>query len=106
MKRAIGIVVLICGLLSGIVFFVAGFNLSAASTHMTDLRSVGGNSVAEAYYQEAGRQGLAYSTAFHACGLGIISISLGLAGLLLSGTDSDPTNRLSDSESPSGESNS
>jgi hypothetical protein len=98
MKRTIGIVVLIAGIISGILFFVAGSNLSAASTNMTELRSVGGTSVAEAYYQAAGKQGLAYSTAFYACGLGIISISLGLAGLLLSGTGSDVTNRLSDSE--------
>ena len=104
MKRAIGIVVLIGGLISGILFFVAGSNLSAASTKMTELRSVGGTSVAEAYYQEAGRQGLAYSTAFHACGLGIISISIGLAGLLLSGTGSGIINRLGDSESPRDES--
>jgi len=87
MNKLLGVLVLIVGIVSGIMFFVAGSNLSKASTDMTELRSIGGTSVAEAYYRDAGRQGLAYSTALYACGVGIIAVSLGLGGLLLSGGD-------------------
>lgn len=84
MKKLFGVLILIAGILSGLMFFVAGSKLSSASTDITEIRSVGGSSVAEAYYQEAGKQGLAYSTGLYACGLGIIAISLGFGGLLLS----------------------
>lgn len=84
MKKLFGVLVLIAGILSGLMFFVAGSKLSSASTDITEISSVRGTSVAEAYYQETGRQGLAYSTGLYACGLGIIAISLGFGGLLLS----------------------
>lgn len=87
MKKPLGVLVLILGILSGIMFFVAASNLGKPSTEMTELRSVGGTSVAEAYYQATGKQGLAYSTALYACGLGIVALSLGLSGLLLSGVE-------------------
>ena len=87
MRKILGVLVLIAGILSGLMFFVAGSKLSMASTEITDIRSVGGTSVAEAYYQETGRQGLAYATGLYAFGLGIIALSLGFGGLLLSDTE-------------------
>lgn len=98
MNKLFGVLVLIAGIASGIMFFVAGSSLSKASTNMTGLRSVGGTSVAEAYYQEAGQQGLAYSTALYACGVGIIAVSLALGGLLLLSRTAmaEPVNRVGD----------
>lgn len=98
MNRLFGVLVLIAGIASGIMFFVAGSSLGKASTDMTELKSVGGTSVAEAYYQGAGKQGLAYSTALYACGVGIIAVSLALGGLLLlSDRDTGKTvNRVED----------
>ena len=87
MKKFFGVAVLITGIVSGIMLFVAGSNLSKASSHMTELRSIGGTSFAEAHYQDAGKQGVAYSTALYACGIGILAISVGLSGLLLSDDD-------------------
>lgn len=85
MKKPFGVLVIAAGVLSGILFFVAGSRLGSSATELTELRSVGGTSVAEAYYQEMGRHGLAYAMALYACGLGVISISLGLGGVLLFG---------------------
>jgi hypothetical protein len=72
------------GVVSGLLFFSAASKLDKSATDLTKLRSVGGTSVAEAYYQEMGEHGLAYSLISYACGLGVISLSLGLGGLLLS----------------------
>lgn len=83
MKRLFGVTIIAAGVLSGLLFFIAGSRLSSSATDLTELRSVGGTSVAEAYYQEMGKHGLAYSLISYACGLGIISISLGLGGILL-----------------------
>lgn len=97
MNKLFGVLVLIAGIVSGVMFFVAGSNLSKASTEMTGLRSVGGTSVAEAYYQGTGKQGLAYSTALYAFGVGILAGSLGLGGLLLSDRDTrNNVNRVED----------
>ena len=85
MKKPFGVLIIAVGVLSGILFFVAGSRLGTSATELTELRSVGGTSVAEAYYQEMGKHGLAYSMSLYACGLGVISISLGLGGLLLFG---------------------
>jgi hypothetical protein len=83
MKKPFGVLIIAAGILSGILFFVAGSRLNSSATELTELKSVGGTSIAEAYYQEMGRHGLAYSMALYACGFGIISVSLGLGGLLL-----------------------
>ncbi|HEV7857980.1 MAG TPA: hypothetical protein VGO91_05060 [Pyrinomonadaceae bacterium] len=83
MKKLFGLIIIAVGILSGAVFFIAGSKLNSSATDLTEIRSVGGNSVAEAYYQEMGHHGLAYSLISFACGLGIISISLGFGGLLM-----------------------
>jgi len=90
MQQTFGVLVLVCGLLAGIAFFVAGFQLGVASAQMSELRSVGGTSVAEAYYQESGKQGMAYSIALFACGLAVFSISFGFGGTLLTGSSLSP----------------
>lgn len=100
MKKIFGVLILIVGILSGLMFFVAGSKLSSASTDITEISSIGGRSVAEAYYQETGKQGLAYSTGLYACGLGIIAISLGFGGLLLS--DAERKTKIENTENTGG----
>jgi hypothetical protein len=85
MRKVIGLIVMAAGIVSGLLFFSAASKLNTSATDLTKLRSVGGTSIAEAYYQEMGQHGLAYSIISYACGLGIISVSLGLGGLLLAG---------------------
>ena len=84
MRKYLGITVIVLGLLSGGMFFTAGINLSKSGNELTNLRSRGGETIAEAYYQEIGRYGIAYSIFSYALGLGVISMSLGLGGLLVS----------------------
>jgi hypothetical protein len=50
---------------------------------MTGLRSVGGNTVAEAYYQQMGWCVVATSRVVSAIGFGLIALSLGLGTLLM-----------------------
>jgi len=83
MKKILGIVIIILGVISGLLFFNAGMKLSSSGKDLTSLRSVGGTSIAESYYQSMGEYGLAYSTICYALGLSIITISLGFGGRYL-----------------------
>lgn len=84
MRKPLGILTIVIGIISGILFFKGGFALSAEGTELTNLRSVGGNTVAEEYYQTMGKYGIAYANVSYALGLGVIALSLGLGGNLLS----------------------
>lgn len=83
MKKSIGIAVITFGIISSGLFFSAGFKLGKSGLILTDLRSQSGAGIAEAYYQEIGRYGIAYSYLAYALGLGILSISFGLGGILI-----------------------
>ncbi len=83
MRKPLGILTIVFGIISGILFFKGGLILSPASTELTNLRSVGGNSVAEKYYQTMGKYGIAYANVSYALGLGVIALSIGLGGNLL-----------------------
>ena len=84
MNKVMAIIVLLLGLISGVLFFNAGSILHDSGKALTTLRSVGGETVAEAYYQKMGSYGIAYSLLAYAMGTGIIMISAGFAGVLLS----------------------
>jgi hypothetical protein len=84
MRKYLGIIVIVFGLLSGGMFFNAGINLNKSGNELTQLRSRAGQTVAEAYYQEIGRYGVAYSIFSYALGLGVISTPIGLGGSLVS----------------------
>jgi hypothetical protein len=83
MKKILGISIIVLGVISGFLFFNAGLKLASTGKNLTELRSVGGTSVAEGYYQSVGEFGIAYSTICYAFGLSIIVISLGLGGRFL-----------------------
>jgi hypothetical protein len=52
--NGLGYAVICLGFLTSIQFFAAGDRLSRSGLTLTDLRSQGGQTVAEAYYQEIG----------------------------------------------------
>jgi len=59
MKRFFAILVIVFGLISSGCFFSGGSMLNEAGKDLTRLQSRGGESVAERYYQEMGRYGIA-----------------------------------------------
>jgi hypothetical protein len=81
-RKLIGILVVALGLASGYLFYKAGGRLKEEGAELTSLRSVGGNSIAESYYQSMGRYGVAYGSVCYAVGVGIVALSLGLGGRL------------------------
>ncbi len=92
MKKTLGVLIIALGVISGILFFKAGLSLYSEGKELSSIRSVGGNSIAESYYQSIGKYGIAYATISFAFGLGVISISLGLGGRMLL-ADSELTNK-------------
>jgi hypothetical protein len=46
MKKNLGVAVIVVGILSGLMFFVAGIRLGSASKEMATISSIGGTSVA------------------------------------------------------------
>jgi predicted metal-dependent phosphotriesterase family hydrolase len=83
LNKVAGALVIILGLMSSYFFYSAGNQLQTSGQNLTQLRSQGGESVAEFYYQEIGRYGIAYSKVSHALALGILSISCGIGGILV-----------------------
>jgi hypothetical protein len=83
MTKLMGAIVIALGLVSSYLFFSAGNQLKITGEELTILRSQGGQSVAEAYYQQVGRYGIAYSNIAYALAVGVLSISCGLGGILL-----------------------
>jgi ribosomal protein S27AE len=82
-RKIIGIGVIVIGVMSSISFFKAASQLDYSGRTLTILRSEGGTSVAEAYYQEIGRYGLAYSSLAYGLSLGVLAVSCGFGGLLI-----------------------
>lgn len=82
-RKILGVLVIVLGIISGILFFQAGSALNLEGKELSGIRSVGGTSVAESFYQSMGKFGIAYSTLSYAFGLSIITISLGLGGRML-----------------------
>jgi hypothetical protein len=83
LNKLLGFSIIGLGIISGILFFIGGFKLSANGAELTTLQSVSGNSIAEEYYQTMGSYGVAYSFICFAFGLGIIAVSIGLGGRMV-----------------------
>ena len=83
MIQKIGYAVIICGVISCLLFIVAGAQLGRTGSNLTFLRSQGGESVAEVYYQQVGAYGLAYSKMSYAFGFGVLAVSLGIGAPLI-----------------------
>lgn len=70
------------GIIACILFFIAGIILGISGSELGGLRSVSGTSIAEAYYQEMGRFGQAYSLMSFAFGLLSLGLSIGIGNYL------------------------
>jgi hypothetical protein len=101
MKKVLGIIVIALGLASGGLFYQAGTQFKESGSdlrkhgeELTYLRSRGGETIAEAYYQEIGRYGISYagygigfSHFSYALGLGVLAVSTGLGVNLMTKSD-------------------
>lgn len=84
MKKIIGVVTIILGIISCIMFFNAGSKLNDTGQEMKELRSQSGTSLAEAYYQEVGSVSEGLGKLCYAIGVGTLTISVGIGGNLCS----------------------
>ena len=82
MNKFIGLVVIILGVMAAAYFYDAGSQLEAIGNNLTMLRSQGGQTVAEAYYQDIGRYGVATKSFMYALSLVSLSLSLGLGTMI------------------------
>lgn len=83
MRKFIGGVTIILGIISCIIFFSAGSHLNTTGEDMNNLRSQSGTSLAEAYYQEIGEVSKGIGKLCYALGVGSLTISIGVGGSLL-----------------------
>jgi len=83
MAQKLGALVILLGVLASGFFFSAGSKFGNSGEDLTRLRSRGGETVAEAYYQECGRYGIACSQLAYGLGIGILCASIGFGGLLM-----------------------
>jgi hypothetical protein len=81
--KGLGVVVILLGLLSFANFSEAGGRLQKAGQELTELRSKGGESVAEVYYQEVGRSQIGQGSAAYGMALATLMISVGLGGSMI-----------------------
>jgi hypothetical protein len=78
MKKFIGMSIIGLGIISCLMFFVAGIDLGDAGEKMTSLRSQAGTSLAEDYYQNVGYATKASGKLCFGLGLCSLGINLGL----------------------------
>lgn len=83
MKKIIGASVIILGTISCYLFFSAGAYLDNNGNNMRQtLKSKGGESVAEFYYQDVGNISSGLGGLCYSLGTGIFAISLGLGVII------------------------
>ena len=87
-RRFAAAFVLVAGLLSASTFVAAADQLNTSAYALLALRSRSGDSVAEAYYQEVGKQSSAYAKWSLALAMAIVSVSLGTSYLVAFGLPS------------------
>jgi hypothetical protein len=87
MKKALVVLIILLGSLSSGLFFSAGKSFYETGADLKFLRSKGGESVAEVYYQHMGLYGIAYSRVADALGVGTLMFSLGFAGIIFTARD-------------------
>jgi hypothetical protein len=83
LMKGLGFVVIVLGLFSNVNFLEAGGRLQQSGKDLTVLRSKGGESVAEAYYQEVGRSQIGHGSEAYGMGLATLMISMGLGGSMI-----------------------
>lgn len=84
MQRVFAMIILVLGCASCGLCFYAGNQLGTSGQFLTTLSSQGGNSVAEVYYQQMGKFGIAYAYLSYAMGVAVSMLGIGCASVLLS----------------------
>ena len=82
-KKILAGLIIILGLISGGMFFVAGKALENTGGEMQFLISQSGTSLAEAYYQNVGDISTGLGKGFSAFGMAIITLSVGMASMVI-----------------------
>lgn len=72
-------VIRISGIIACIIFIIAGYKLNNNGKDMKELRSQGGTSLAEAYYQDIGVMNEALGYLCYGLGVGIFTIAFGIS---------------------------
>ncbi|WP_147299965.1 hypothetical protein NR756_04875 [Alloalcanivorax xenomutans] len=93
-RNEFGLCTIAFGVISSIFLVKAGYDLGASGFELTELRSVGGRTVAEAYYQEMGHFGMAIAKALYGLATAVFSLSVGIGGSLISSRE------ISEDETP------
>jgi hypothetical protein len=81
--KGLGGVVIVIGILSFVNFSEAGKKLQQSGQELTELRSQGGTSVAEVYYQGVGKSQIGQGSAAYGMALATLMISVGLGGSMI-----------------------
>jgi hypothetical protein len=84
LMKGLGCVVILLGLVSFTKFADAGYKLQRSGEELTELRSQGGNTVAESYYQGVGRSQIGQSSAAYGMAMSTLMISIGWGGSMIS----------------------
>jgi hypothetical protein len=83
MRKIIGILIILLGLISSCLFFTTGNNLDKNGINMRqNLKSKSGDTVAEFYYQDVGQISSELGGLCYSLGVGIFTISLGLGTII------------------------
>jgi hypothetical protein len=81
--KGLGGVVIVIGILSFMNFSEAGKKLRESGQELTELRSQGGTSVAEVYYQGVGKSLIGQGSAAYGMAQATLMISVGLGGSMI-----------------------
>jgi hypothetical protein len=83
MRRILGVVTIIAGIVTTLLFLNAAIDYREAGNKMMTLRSQSGDSLAELYYQDMGQVSKGHGSSAYAFALLTLSCSVGLGGYLI-----------------------
>jgi hypothetical protein len=83
MRRILGVVTIIAGVVTTLLFLNAAIEYREAGSKMMALRSQSGDSLAELYYQDMGQVSKAHGSSAYAFALLTLSCSVGVGGYLV-----------------------
>lgn len=74
--KSLGVIVIIFGIIAGISFFIAGWQINIGASDMVTLCSQSGTSLAEIYYQDMGKALMGFAILARAMGILTIVITV------------------------------
>ena len=86
-KKKLGAIVIVMGLIVGVLFITAGYKISAAGDEMSYIRSIGGSTIDEAFYQEFGEMSKGIGLFVYGIGFTAIAVSGVAGGIMLLSED-------------------